>query len=154
MKHAWRFLCLSILTVGLMVYGVQSHAGMAMGGGDGFAMVICADGKTETIIVNADGAPVDPAQRCCDCTACTDLGATAPLPERAVSRVIFTPVPGAALTARPHVSHYTQSARPMPRAPPVPASWSIAQTAPVSFAKVILGQSAWFGGCPSKDTLS
>jgi hypothetical protein len=58
-----------LLCVCVTLYGATLNAGVTMGAGV-TEMVICAEGGAKTISVDADGNPVSPNARCCDCLTC------------------------------------------------------------------------------------
>ncbi len=66
-----------LLAVCLTLYGPVSMA--KAGGGAVFSMEICADGVAKTVLFDADGNPVEPAQSCPEClTCCQAISALAP----------------------------------------------------------------------------
>ncbi len=68
MKNAFAHLFGLLLSVCLALYGT---VGMAKAGtGTGFAIEICANGVVATVLIGADGSPIEPAQDCPDCVAC------------------------------------------------------------------------------------
>ncbi len=68
MKNACTTLFGLILTVCLSFYGPISMANA--GGGAVSSMEICAGGVAKTVLIGADGSPVEPAQNCPECLTC------------------------------------------------------------------------------------
>ncbi|WP_371225644.1 hypothetical protein [Roseovarius sp. 2305UL8-3] len=108
-----------LLILGVTFYG---PSGMAQANGDGalLSMEICADGVAKTVLVNADGVPVEPSQNCYHCLTCCNIAGPPPsafgdadlsvalLVSKAPQLSVFTPIVEKRNTRR------------MPRAPPVP----------------------------------
>lgn len=124
----------------------------------GTAMVICADGAAQTIYVDANGVPVEPAAKCCPCLDCH-----APvlfLNPESTDR----PAPQLPRMLEPLVEADFSIAlqfntRPMPRGPPLQGWVAVAYTAqkgaPATFDPVEMypGHAFGFGrhllqGCP------
>ncbi|WGW02589.1 hypothetical protein [Tropicibacter oceani] len=91
---------------------------MAMTGGDGLTIEICADGAVKTVSIGADGTPVDPGAECHDCLACCQSpDAVAPARVAADPDLAARAVPaGFALRHDPFVRNPVT--RPLPRGPP------------------------------------
>lgn len=69
MKTALSHIGVVLLCLCVTLYGATLSAGVPLGSGL-TEMVICSDGGAKTISVDADGNPVSPASRCCDCLTC------------------------------------------------------------------------------------
>jgi hypothetical protein len=71
MRNVCTLLCGLMLSVCLSLYG---PSGMAKASeGVEFSMVICADGVAKTVVFDADGNPVEPAQNCPECLRCCQV---------------------------------------------------------------------------------
>ncbi len=78
MKNVCTILLGLLLAACLTLYGPFSTA-MA-GGSAAFSMEICADGVAKTVLIDADGNPVEPDQVCAKClTCCQATGALIPV---------------------------------------------------------------------------
>ena len=77
MKNAYSLLFGLLLVVSLTLSG---PFGMQKAGGDGevFSIEICAYGVVETVLVAADGQPVEPTQDCRDCLTCSNANESQP----------------------------------------------------------------------------
>ena len=109
-----RILCLVALAA-VALYGAA--AGAMVAGGPMMEMVICAEGGTATILLDAKGDPVDPSD-CIHCPECLVLASALPagpaaekIPPRP-ARVLAPAAPAALPAPRPHL-------RPLSRGPPV-----------------------------------
>ena len=71
MKNASAIIFALLLSMGLILYGPSSMA-MAKGGAV-FSMEICANGVATTVLIGADGSPVEPAQDCPECLTCCQV---------------------------------------------------------------------------------
>ena len=70
LRHMLRIVCL----VALATYGMAAAAtGPGLHGLS--ELVICSEGGTQTVWLNADGEPVQPDEPCCNCLDCLDLPA-------------------------------------------------------------------------------
>ncbi|PTE15303.1 hypothetical protein [Pseudogemmobacter blasticus] len=111
------FLCL-VAVLAVALYGAA--AGAAVARGPVTEMVICADGGTTTILLDAAGNPVEKGN-CCDCLKCLPLaaglsGRKPPLPAPFGRFLMLQPQAVAELPGPlPH-------ARPLPRGPPMARS--------------------------------
>lgn len=86
--------------------------------GSVISMVICADGVAQTVLIDADGNPVDPVQTCPDCLTCChatgvlppQIGGVAASFARLIGDIATPPAPDPFLT--------TRNLLPAPRGPP------------------------------------
>lgn len=154
MRHLLSNIGLAVLCISLSLYAAAASAGMQQ-----TAMVICADGGTETIYMDASGAPMEPGQTCCLCLDCNapPLLALLPAPE-----TMAPPLPRPALlrllaVADPFVPSI---ARPMPRGPPLAQAVGNRMTrrmvVPATFekSKVSLGDYSHSGGAYLQGSLT
>lgn len=154
MKAIARYLGLSVLCICVALFAVAQKADSR-----GTAMVICADGGTETIYLDASGTPMEPGQTCCPCLDCNapPLLALLPAPE-----TMAPPLPRPALlrllaVADPFVPSI---ARPMPRGPPLSqavGNWMTHRmVVPATFekSKVSLGDYSHSGGAYLQGSLT
>lgn len=106
-------LCLSLTLAFVLSGALRSDA--ALGGVT--EMVICGEGGASTILLDAQGNPVD-GKRCCDCVKCLPVLTFLPEPAVVVRPApvgfvrLTTPQPGVTAVRRQHL-------RPMPRGPPL-----------------------------------
>jgi hypothetical protein len=77
MKNTYSLLFGLLLVASLTLSG---PFGMEKAGGDGelFSIEICAYGVVETVLVAADGQPVEPTQDCRDCLTCSNANGSQP----------------------------------------------------------------------------
>ncbi len=115
MKNAFSILFSLVLGVCLALYG---PFGLAKAGGAVFSMEICANGAATTILVDADGNPVEPSQDCANClTCCHAAGATSPASCGAAPSFVLLDIE----TPNPTVQNPILNTRykfPAPRGPP------------------------------------
>ncbi|MHA6325334.1 hypothetical protein [Roseivivax sp. CAU 1753] len=147
MMHAFALLSRILLAVSLAAYGSFTPAGAGTGAGL-FAMEICADGVVQTVLFDADGTPVAPADDCRDCARCCHLSLARLDPPRDAQRVRVLHDAPAHRAAPDTAIIRTCFSRPMPRGPPLrPASML---TAPA----LILTDQVVTGAATSHDTIS
>lgn len=66
-----------VLAICLASYGSFSMASVS-GDSGSFFMEICADGVSQTVLVTADGQPIESEENCQDCHACCFLASFGP----------------------------------------------------------------------------
>ncbi|MGO4910409.1 hypothetical protein ACEN2J_19045 [Pseudorhodobacter sp. W20_MBD10_FR17] len=69
MKTVWSHIESLLLCICIMLYGMASDAGTNMGVG-AFEMVICSGDGPISVVIDANGNPVTPDRKCCDCLTC------------------------------------------------------------------------------------
>jgi hypothetical protein len=69
MKSVWSSLLCPVLMVCLVLFGPLGMATDA-GGEGAFAAELCVDGVLKTVVIGADGQPVEPTRDCPDCLMC------------------------------------------------------------------------------------
>ncbi|MDD9717939.1 hypothetical protein PVW48_14360 [Dinoroseobacter sp. PD6] len=123
-------LCLLWLCITL----VAAHGALATGGGDRtgglIPMVLCAGDESETVWIDANGNPVDPARHCIQCKHCLggmDLAHASNATAPGLTPYHLVPVNWSV----PDQSGQSSQIRiPMPRAPPGPSDVTCRPEAP------------------------
>jgi hypothetical protein len=88
--NAYFHMCLRLLLIACFVIsGSFAQAGMSENGAS-FLMELCADGVAQTIRIDANGNPVDPAAPCCECLTCVQLAAAAPNPQDMAAVILLS----------------------------------------------------------------
>lgn len=161
MSRLWSLLCCLVLSASLAFYGSGSVAAPAADGS--ITVVLCVDGGSKTLTLDAEGNPVDPAQECCDCMSCCHA-VGGDLPRRAGAGPMIFSVQGVhwAAPASDAVLS-TINTRHLPRGPPaatccVQPSLTGADQAKARNFRILpgpfregCGSSAQTGGRPFKD---
>lgn len=117
MNHVLPNLMRLLMALCLAGYGTFSMAGVS-GDSGSFFMEICADGVALTVLVDADGQPVESEETCPDCHACCFLSSFGP-PQ--VSAQLLVPIHVEINAERPAFATPVFQKRnilPVPRGPP------------------------------------
>lgn len=138
MKNASTILLGALLAMCLTLYGTVSMA--RAGDGAVFSMEICADGVAKTVLFDADGNPIEPAQSCPDClTCCQAISALPPTIFSALSSVVLLNME----VDRLHVQNPPLNKRnihPAPRGPPSVQLSMLNMLGLITFDRSAIGQ--------------
>ena len=128
MKTVWSHIGVLLLCISVALFGAASNAGM-VSDASGIEMVICADGGPKTITMDAEGNPVSPAPRCCDCVTCN-----VPTPVFLASSAQFNAAPSQFRKLTVAAAHQTLApiliAQPQARGPPLASKKNGVRTMP------------------------
>lgn len=116
MKTLWIHIKTLLLCLCITLYGVGSDAGTFTGRGT-FEMVICSGDGPVTVVMDANGNPVTPAAKCCDCLTCG-----APTPALATGAFRYSAAPARfsklVISITDQIATPPHTIRPQARGPP------------------------------------
>ncbi|MDO9524548.1 MAG: hypothetical protein Q7J57_03260 [Gemmobacter sp.] len=113
-----------LLIACLAVYGPFAAAQIA-GHGRYISIEICADGAVKTILVDANGLPVDPQTSCRECLSCAQMVASpsGPLGQAVVDFALHDLESDVHWYKAPAIEK--PNTRPLPRGPPLVARYAL-----------------------------
>lgn len=135
-----------LLSMCLALYGTSGMA--RSGGGAVFSMEICADGVAKTVMLDASGTPIEPAENCPECLTCCQA-IWSLMPENCVVSPSFVPLEikvGGLIGQDPRVTK--RNIYPAPRGPPAVQPHNIHMPWPILLDRFAFGHMTRSDGRP------